>query len=128
MKKLVLIVAVFAILLISCTPKIKEGEVYDKDFRPAHTTIILMPIVHYAGKTTFTTLVPMCFFYPDAWYISYRAFNEKSKKWDTATVWVPREVYDLAQVGGWYERTENDLDERPRVRQKDKEQLTTAST
>jgi len=121
MKKMAFVIAVFAVLLTSCTPKIKEGEIYDKDFQPAHTTMIMMPIVHSAGKTTFTTLVPMWFFYPDAWYISYRAFNQKSNKWDSATVWVNREVYELSQIGDWYERKENDLDEQPRVRQKDKE-------
>ncbi len=121
MKKAFFIVAVFTVLLTSCAPKIKEGEVYAKDYNPAHTAVILMPIVHSAGKTTYTTLVPMFFFYPDSWYISYRAFNEKRHKWDSATVWVTRETYDLAQIGGWYERTENDLDEQPRIRQKDKE-------
>jgi len=121
MKKAFLIIVVFVVLLTSCVPKIKEGEVYDKDYNPAHTSVILMPIVHSAGKTTFTTLVPMCFIYPEAWYISYRAFNEKSQKWDTATVCVTHEVYDLVQIGGWYERTETDLYKQPRVRQKDKE-------
>lgn len=121
MKKAFFIVAVFAVLLTSCAPKIKEGEVYAKDYSPAHTTVILMPIVRSTGKTTSTTIVPMCFFYPDSWYISYRAFNEKSKKWDSATVWVTREVFDLVQIGGWYERTDEDLDDQPRIRQKDKE-------
>jgi hypothetical protein len=121
MKKACFIIAVFTVLLTSCAPKIKEGEIYDKDYRPAHTTKVMTPVVHSCGKVTTTTLIPMWVYYPEAWYISYRAFNEKSHKWDSATVWVSQEVYNMAQFGAWYERTDADFDSQPRVRQKNKE-------
>lgn len=120
MKKFLFALAIVA-LFTSCAPKITEGEIYDKSFTKAHVSIVLIPIVHKVGKVTTTSLVPMTFFYPDSWHISYRAFNEKENKWDKATVWVTEEVFNMAVVGGWYERTDTDLDDQPRVRRKDLE-------
>lgn len=121
MKKAFFIIAVLTVMLTSCAPKIKEGEIYAKNYHPAHTAIVTITVVNSCGKVTTTSLIPVLFYYPEAWEISYRAFNEKSHKWDSATVWVSHETYDMAKIGAWYERTDADLDDQPRVRQKNKE-------
>lgn len=108
--------SVLALILVSCSPKINEGEVYEKEHHPACTTIIIMPVVISAGKTFRTILMPIPFFYPEKWHISYKAFNEKENRWDTATVWVNKSVFDAVEIGHWYKRTKDDLDERPRIK------------
>lgn len=57
------IVAFIGILLIfsiltGCSKAITEGEVISKEFTPAHTQIMFIPIVHTNGKTSYTTLIP----------------------------------------------------------------------
>lgn len=57
------IVAFIGILLIfsiltGCSKAITEGEVISKEFTPAHTQIMFIPIVHTNGKTSYTTLKP----------------------------------------------------------------------
>lgn len=115
----VVFVIMVAVFLISCEPKIKEGEVYDKNNTPAHSMMIMMPIVHTTGKTTTTTIIPMWFYYPESWSISYRAFNTKTNKWDNATVWVDRDIYNQVTIGAWYKKNEGDLDEQPKIKQKE---------
>lgn len=111
-----LIIGLF--LLVGCSG-LKEGEIYDKSFSPAHTELIMMPIVHVisTGNTysTFTTIVPMWFYYPDSWSISYKAFNQKKNKWETAIVWVNQQTYSVANIGMWYKKTEQDFIEQPRI-------------
>jgi hypothetical protein len=115
-----LLLMVFFIMIFSCEPALKQGEVYNRKFVPAHTQMIMMPVVHVAsvGKTTttYTTLTPIWFFYPDSWEISYKAFNQKKNKWETATIYTTKEIYSLASVGSWYERTEKDFVEQPRLK------------
>lgn len=116
MKTRNLLAIAIAALLISCEPEILEGEVFEKDFHPSHTTIQMIPITTTNGKITTTRIIPMVFFYPDAWHISYQKFNEKRGEWDRATVWVSHECFDAVQVGAWYERTDEAMDEQPKVR------------
>lgn len=114
--KYFLIVIVF--VLVGCSG-LKEGEIYDKNYSPAHMQLIMMPIVHTIStdKTTssFVTVVPMWFYFPDSWSLSYKAFNQKKNKWETATVWVNQQTFDISKIGMWYKKTEDDLDEQPRI-------------
>lgn len=118
MKKILISLAI-AILIMSCSSSLKEGEVYDKQFHQEHTTVLLMPIVHKIGKTTYTTMIPMTFYYPDAWSISYKVFDEEKNKWKTRTVWVSKQVYDATTIGSWYIQADTALAERPRIRKDD---------
>ncbi len=112
---LLLIAGFFILAMIALTrePSLREGEIYDKTFHPAHTTMILMPVTISTGKSTTTTLIPMWFYYPDSWSIDIKKFN--GKKWLKATWWVSEDVYDQAVVGGYYKVTKDDLDDQPRM-------------
>lgn len=113
MKCFILIVL---LLIFSCGPDLKEGEVYDKEFIPAHMQIILMPVTT-CGKTCMTSLIPVPFFYPDAWKISYKAFNKDENQYDTSVKYVPKAVFDSLEIGHWYISTDKDLKEPARMKQ-----------
>lgn len=91
---------------------------YEKGFHPAYTSIIMMPVVHSTGKTSTVTMIPIPFFHPDSWSVSFKAFDEKENVWRERTVYVSKEVYDVVNTGMWYEVTDKDLDEAPKIRQK----------
>jgi hypothetical protein len=116
----ILLLFAFMTIMVSCSAKIKEGEVYEKKYSPAHSVMLMMPITTTCGKTTTTRIIPMFFFYPNSWSISYQAFNKKENRWDKATVWCTKNIYDMTEIGTWYERTENDFDKQPRIRVKNK--------
>ena len=114
MKKM--IICLIAIL-VSCSGGIKEGEIFSKEFTPAHTAILLMPVVVSNGKTCTTTMVPMCFYYPDSYSVAIKNYNREAKKKDTRIVYIEKQVYDKVNIGQWYCIAENDGDEPVRIKQ-----------
>lgn len=97
-KIVVLIVAISVILLLpACGSKITEGEVVDKNFSPAHTMVVIMPIVVSNGKTATTTYVPFTYYYPDTYTITIAAIEGEEKQ--TATFRVRKEVYENTPIG-----------------------------
>ena len=87
------IVAFIGILLIfsiltGCSKAITEGEVISKEFTPAHTQIMFIPIVHTNGKTSYTTLVPFIYYYNDKW-----------EEMLSATYRITEEVFDAVTIG-----------------------------
>lgn len=113
----ILVILVILATLISCKEAIKEGEVYATEFHPSHVSIIMMPVVRTVGKSTSVSMVPIPFFYPDSWSVSFKAFDEKENKWRERTVYVSKEVFDVTAKGMWYETTDTDLSEQPRIKQ-----------
>jgi hypothetical protein len=107
---------IFAFLLITCllacTPSLKEGEIYNKEFYPAETVMIMMPIVISTGRTCITMIIPMWFYYPDRWSINIRKFD--GKEWRTAQWWIDQNTFNMAQIGGMFKYKDGDLDTEPR--------------
>lgn len=64
------------ILLCGCGKKLIEGEVYEKNFTEAHSQVLMLPLVHSNGKTTYTTLIPYILYYPDTYSICIRDFQD----------------------------------------------------
>ena len=98
--------------LVGCGKKLNEGTIYDKERRPATTTMILMPITVSNGKTSTTTMVPMWFFYPERWAI--RIEQNTGDKCLRETWWVDRSTYDQATIGGWFQATGDHCTKEPR--------------
>lgn len=87
-----------ALLLLSgCGQKLTEGEVYDKTFTPAHDELLMLPVVHTNGKTSYTTIMPILRHYPDTYEIFIRDF--KDGEWVTAKYYVSESVYDATEIG-----------------------------
>lgn len=91
----VLLVGVFT----SCANRITEGEVTEKEFLPAETTVMVLPVVTSNGKTASTSYIPYTVCYPDRWYITIQKYSEKEEKMLTATYRVTEDVYDAVEVG-----------------------------
>ena len=94
----ILLVFMTLLLLVGCKAKITSGEVVDKDFSPAHTQTIMVPIVHTNGKTTYTTIHPFFYYYPDTWTVTIMAYDKNSKQ-KSATYRVTENVYNNINIG-----------------------------
>ena len=120
MKKLLLgIVVILMILfcLTGCSGKITEGEVYEKEYKAAHTEVMIVPITTYNGKTSSVHMIPYFYSYPDRYIIKIKKFVDN--KWEQADYYVPKDVYDGINVGDQFEYAEGrDLSEEPYTRER----------
>lgn len=91
------IAASFLILLSGCSAKITSGEVTDKTFTPEHTETRLVTVVHSNGKTTYTTVVPYVYHYPDTWRITIRNLDENGNELNE-TFRVTEDVYNSVDI------------------------------
>ena len=98
------IVAFIGILLIfsiltGCSKAITEGEVISKEFTPAHTQIMFIPIVPTNGKTSYTTLIPFIYYYNDKWEVTIQQYDDEQKEMLSATYRITEEVFDAVTIG-----------------------------
>ena len=99
-RKIILIFMVFIILIsVGCTAKITEGEVIEKEFTPAHNTLMVLPLTVFNGKTTTVISVPYMYHYSDKWEITIQDWDKKENKMVTATYRVTEEVYNVVEIG-----------------------------
>lgn len=77
---------------------ITEGEVINKTFTPAHSSVRIIPIVTYNGKGT-TTMIPYRYYYDDKWEITIQDYNEDAEEMETATYRVTEAVYNSVEIG-----------------------------
>ena len=73
-----LLLLLIPILLSGCQNSITQGEVIEKEFTPSHTEVMLVPLVHSNGKTSYTTLVPFIYSYSDSWKITIQSYDEET--------------------------------------------------
>lgn len=57
-KILVIIIVLSGLLLSGCGNELKQGEVYEKEFKPAYDQLMFIPVVISNGKTCMTILTP----------------------------------------------------------------------
>ena len=119
MKKIsIAILLVFVLFLSACSPKITSGEVYDKEYREAFTTVSFYPLIISNGKTTTTTMVPYTVYYPERWVIFIKSFEDG--EWITEDFYVSEAVYNSINIGDMFEYDENrgDLKDEPYTKEK----------
>lgn len=98
-----LFILFLTVILVACGNKITEGEVYEKEFIPAHTETMLVPIVIFNGKTTTTTLIPETKNVPDEWYIKIQSVEaDENGKYEKAEYSVTEEIFNSYEVGDLY--------------------------
>ena len=103
-KKRIFLFCLSGILLSGCREKLTSGEIYNKEFFPASTVTVIMPIVHTNGKSNHTTYIPMIYRYPDRWRVDIQSLEaDKNGKRRTTSYWVTEEVYEDCVVGGMFE-------------------------
>nr|DAF82017.1 MAG TPA: adhesin [Caudoviricetes sp.] len=100
MKRLLAVICASLITLTGCKMRLTEGEICDKQFLPAHTQTMLIPMTHTNGKTSYTTYIPMVYSYPDRWCIRIQALNPNDKgRYESAIYYVTKDVYDECEIG-----------------------------
>lgn len=105
------------LVLTGCSQEISDGEVYDKEFKEAHTEVRIIPITMYNGKTTTTTIIPYTYYYPDRYIIYIKKFEDN--EWKTADYYVTKEIYETINIGDQFEYVEGrDLADEPYTREK----------
>lgn len=90
---------IFALLLVSCGNKLTSGEVYEKSFTEAHIEIVMVPFVHSDGKTSYTTMTPMYYRYPDTWEIAIKAWDPEKERWQKQSYYVTEDIYKAVNIG-----------------------------
>lgn len=85
-------------LMCSCSKKITQGEVINKEYTPSYTTIMMIPIVHTNGKTTTTQIIPFVYRYSDKYEITILGYDSEKNE-STATYRVKKEVFDQVNLG-----------------------------
>lgn len=116
------IISLFLIFsLCACGSSITDGEVYEKEYKQAYTTVMMLPHVIYTGKTTTTTIVPYFVRYPDRYVIYIKKYD--GEKWLKEDFYVSKEVYDQINVGDMfeYDKSRGDLKEEPYTKEKKNE-------
>lgn len=79
------------ILLMNLYMKpLTEGEIYDKQFCPAHMETDLI----YGTRLDV----------PDSWIISIRKFDEKNNRWRHRNIDVGQELYQSVKIGDYFKQ------------------------
>lgn len=104
---------VLAISFFGCAKTITEGEVYEKEYKEEHTSVMMLPLVISNGKTTTTTMIPYVVYYPDRYVIRIKAYCED--RWETEDFYVSKSVYDEINIGDmfYFDAERGDLDDEP---------------
>jgi hypothetical protein len=104
--------------LCGCSDKITEGEVYEKEYREATTTMSVFPLVISNGKTTTTTMIPYFIHYPERYVIHIKAFVDA--EWVTEDFYVSKEVYDSVNIGDMFafDEERGDLKDEPYTKER----------
>lgn len=109
----------FLLLLTGCGAEITEGEVIQKEFTPAYTQLLMVPVVRSDGKTTHTAMLPYVYFYSDKWTITIRAYSEDGEE-IRETFRVSEQVYDETELGSEFIYTDDmEPDEPEYTREKE---------
>lgn len=116
---IILLLMVICLLLSGCE-KIREGEIYKKEFLKENTQVSMIPIIHSNGKTSYTTFIPVTHHYPDRWKIYIRSLNrDKQGNYKKAVYYTTKEVYNQCEIGNIFSYEEGrDSNEEPVDKQK----------
>lgn len=94
-----LIVAFVGLLiyLVVIQERIYDGEVTDKEYYPAHTTVEMSYIT--VGHVSMPTWHDV--YHPPAWYITFKKYSEKSERWLYSKNLVTKDAYNNFQIGDY---------------------------
>lgn len=99
------LIAACLLFLSGCSSGITSGEVYEKEFEPAHMETEYRTTVIYTGESVSTALIPYTVYYDDQYVLYIKAFD--GENWLTEDFYVPKAVYDAVQIGDMFEYDES---------------------
>lgn len=98
MKRLLTALLIIACVLFAGCERIKSGEVYNKEFVPAHTESYSYTQIIYVNDQCIRIPQTRTEFVPDKYRIYIRKENDKGK-FETAMYEVGRERYEQIKIG-----------------------------
>ena len=120
MKRVVSLLLCFYLLfsLCGCSKAITEGEVCEKRYEKAHTTVMMLPLAISNGKTTTTMVMPYLVSYPERYVVFIKAYQ--NDEWKTEDFYVSKEVYDTINIGDMflYDEERGDLQDEPYTKER----------
>lgn len=123
MKRILISVCVILVtlLFVGCSGDlIKEGEVIDKNYTPAHQYTTIIPIAMYNGKITTTLFIPYIYRYSDKWEITIQNWDDKSGVMLEAKYRVTQSCYDGVNLGDEFIYTDEATPDYPEyIREKE---------
>lgn len=124
MKKIVvpmLLLLVMSFCFVGYSQNLKEGEIINKEFTPAHTQTVILPQIISNGKTCYYYDAIYVYHYSDDWAITIQGTVDNKEK--TAVYHVTPEVYEECEVGGQFIYDKNYCQDEPQyTREKQDEQ------
>jgi len=99
--------------LSGCGDKIHEGLIYEKQFSPAESIVVMIPESHVIGNVRTTTLRQHWFHYPDRWCVKIE--NPESEKVQRATWWIDQKTFNEVQIGEWFIASESSKSTEPEL-------------
>lgn len=103
--KSIALLLILLVIITGCTPKITSGEVIGKEFEPAHIEVRMIPIVRTNGKTSYTTMMPYTYYYPDTYKVIISGTDQNGQQ-QTEIFRVTKEVYDSVTIGAEFVYTD----------------------
>ena len=97
MNKKIASIMLASLIGITACSRVEQGEVYDKQFVPAHTESTVLVISTVVAGHVGTTVVPGTKAVPDEWQISIR-----DDEGDTDTYSVSQKTYADVEIGRFY--------------------------
>ena len=104
MKKKILcmaLVLVMALLMVGCN-KLTEGEVYEKEFKPAESTPVPVTTMIWTGKVAIPITNVYMRHYPDRYIVRIRVYDYESHETKYGEYYVTKECYDAINIGDWF--------------------------
>ena len=98
MKRILVALLISAVTLLSACNQITQGEVYDKEYIPAHNETYSVTQTIQVGDQTIHIPQTETRFVPDEYLIYIRKENDKGN-FDKAVYSVGRERYDSINIG-----------------------------
>lgn len=93
------ILLIFLVFLLSCDNReLRYGNVADKEYRPEHTDLILIPMFIPTGKTSTMIMIPYVFKHNESWAIHVSGVSTGGDSM-TKTFYIDKKAYDTSKVG-----------------------------
>ncbi len=96
--KNVFLISLMLIMISSCdNPKLEYGYVTNRDYRPAYTSVMVLPIV-IGGKAPMVIMIPYIVSHSESWAIEVTGVTQTGDS-TVATYYLSADAFDTMPIG-----------------------------
>lgn len=120
-KKILCAVLIFVMVfaLVGCND-LTEGEVYEKEFKPAESKPVTMTTMVWTGKVAVPIIHTYIRHYPDRYIVRISVYDHDSHEIIRDEYYVSKECYDSINIGDWFVYDKDaHLDSEPYTQEKE---------